>query len=106
VTITIAWVRRNKGTAELILASDCRLRSYGALDRALKLSPLERGDHGINVPQMSARAGQRNRRPYWLSSFLITASRSSWFAKVVQLSEMLISTAARRVEILASRPRS
>jgi hypothetical protein len=44
VTITIAWVRRNKGTAELVLASDSRLRSYGALDQAQKLFPLERGD--------------------------------------------------------------
>jgi hypothetical protein len=44
VTITIAWVRRNKGTAELVLASDSRLRSYGALDQAQKLFALERGD--------------------------------------------------------------
>lgn len=44
MTITIAWVRQNKNTCELIVASDSRLRSRGALDQAQKLFLLERGD--------------------------------------------------------------
>lgn len=44
MTITIAWVRSNKETSELILASDSRLRSRGALDQAQKIFRLERGD--------------------------------------------------------------
>src|SRR5690606_7751415 len=44
MTITIAWVRRNKDTSELIVASDSRLRSRGAMDQAQKIFKLERGD--------------------------------------------------------------
>jgi hypothetical protein len=44
MTITIAWVRQNKNTSELILASDSRLRSRGPLNQAQKLFPLGRGD--------------------------------------------------------------
>jgi hypothetical protein len=44
MTITIAWIRRNRNTAELVLASDSRLRSRGALNQTQKLFRLERGD--------------------------------------------------------------
>ena len=44
MTISLAWVRRNKATVELIVASDSRLRSRGPLDQAQKIFPLERGD--------------------------------------------------------------
>lgn len=44
MTITIAWLRRRKQTVELVLASDSRLRSYGAMDQAQKLFRLMRGD--------------------------------------------------------------
>lgn len=44
MTITIAWVRQNKNTSELLVASDSRLRAYGAMDQAQKLFRLERGD--------------------------------------------------------------
>ena len=44
MTITIAWVRQNKNTSELLVASHSRLRAYGAIDQAQKLFRLERGD--------------------------------------------------------------
>ena len=44
MTITVAWVRQNKNTSELLVASDSRLRAYGAIDQAQKLFRLERGD--------------------------------------------------------------
>jgi hypothetical protein len=44
MTITIAWLRRKKATVELVMASDSRLRSHGALDQAQKLFRLDRGD--------------------------------------------------------------
>jgi hypothetical protein len=44
MTISVAWVRRNKGTVELLVASDSRLRSRGAIDQAQKIFPLLRGD--------------------------------------------------------------
>ena len=44
MTITVAWVRRNKATKELIVISDSRLRSRGAINQAQKLFRLERGD--------------------------------------------------------------
>lgn len=44
MTITAAWVRKNKNTSELLVASDSRLRAYGAIDQAQKLFRLERGD--------------------------------------------------------------
>lgn len=44
MTITVAWVRQNKSTSELLVASDSRLRAYGAIDQAQKLFRLERGD--------------------------------------------------------------
>ena len=44
MTISLAWVRRNRGTTELIMASDSRLRSRGAIDQSQKLYPLLRGD--------------------------------------------------------------
>lgn len=44
MTITIAWLRRKKATVELVVASDSRLRSRGALDQAQKLFRLDRGD--------------------------------------------------------------
>ncbi|MGQ3081321.1 MULTISPECIES: hypothetical protein [Alphaproteobacteria] len=44
MTITIAWVRRTRDTAELIVASDSRLRCFGAIDQAQKIFPLQRGD--------------------------------------------------------------
>jgi len=44
MTITVAWVRQNKKTSELLVASDSRLRAYGAIDQAQKLFSLERGD--------------------------------------------------------------
>lgn len=44
MTITLGWIRRNKATTELILASDSRLRSRGPLDQSQKLFPLDRGD--------------------------------------------------------------
>jgi len=44
MTITIAWVRQNKNTSELLVASDSRLRAYGAMNQAQKLFRLERGD--------------------------------------------------------------
>ena len=44
MTIAIAWVRRNKDAIELLVASDSRLRSRGALNQAQKIFRLERGD--------------------------------------------------------------
>ena len=44
MTISISWVRRNKNAIELIIASDSRLRSRGALDQAQKIIRLQRGD--------------------------------------------------------------
>lgn len=44
MTITVAWVRQNKDTSELLVASDSRLRAYGAIDQAQKIFRLERGD--------------------------------------------------------------
>ena len=44
MTITIAWTRKNKSTSELIIASDSRPRSRGAMDQAQKIFRLERGD--------------------------------------------------------------
>lgn len=44
MTITVAWIRQNKNTTELLFASDSRLRSYGAMDQSQKLFRLERGD--------------------------------------------------------------
>lgn len=44
MTITVAWVRQNKNTSELLVASDSRLRAYGAINQAQKLFRLERGD--------------------------------------------------------------
>jgi hypothetical protein len=44
MTITLAWLRRNKDTTELLFASDSRLRSYGAMDQSQKLFRLDRGD--------------------------------------------------------------
>jgi hypothetical protein len=44
MTITIAWVRRNKETQELLIASDSRLRSRGAMDQCQKIFRLDRGD--------------------------------------------------------------
>lgn len=44
MTITIAWLRKKKMTLELVVASDSRLRSRGALDQAQKLFRLDRGD--------------------------------------------------------------
>jgi len=44
VTITLAWVRHNKETQELLIASDSRLRSRGAIDQAQKIFRLDRGD--------------------------------------------------------------
>jgi hypothetical protein len=44
MTITVGWIRRNKSTSELLIASDSRLRSRGALDQAQKILRLERGD--------------------------------------------------------------
>jgi hypothetical protein len=47
MTITIAWVRRVNKTAELVVASDSRLRSYGAMDQCQKIFPLQRGDSAL-----------------------------------------------------------
>lgn len=44
MTITVAWTRKNKNTSELLVASDSRLRSRGAIDQAQKIFRLERGD--------------------------------------------------------------
>lgn len=44
MTITIAWVRKNRSTSELLVASDSRLRACGPIDQAQKLFRLERGD--------------------------------------------------------------
>jgi hypothetical protein len=44
MTITLAWVRQNKNTTELLVASDSRLRSRGALNQTQKIFRLERGD--------------------------------------------------------------
>lgn len=44
MTITIGWVRRNKDTSELLIASDSRLRSRGAMSQCQKIFRLERGD--------------------------------------------------------------
>lgn len=44
MTITVAWVRQNRNISELLIASDSRLRAYGAIDQAQKLFRLERGD--------------------------------------------------------------
>jgi hypothetical protein len=44
LTITLAWVRQNKNTRELLIASDSRLRSRGAIDQTQKIFRLERAD--------------------------------------------------------------
>lgn len=44
MTITLAWVRQNKQTRELLIASDSRLRSRGAINQSQKIFRLERGD--------------------------------------------------------------
>lgn len=44
MTITLAWVRQNKNTQELLVASDSRLRSRGAINQAQKIFRLDRGD--------------------------------------------------------------
>jgi hypothetical protein len=44
LTITLAWVRQNKNTRELLVASDSRLRSRGAINQSQKIFRLERGD--------------------------------------------------------------
>ena len=44
MTITISWLRKKGATVELVVASDSRLRSRGALDQAQKLFRLDRGD--------------------------------------------------------------
>lgn len=48
MTISLAWVRRNKDAVELVVASDSRLRSRGALDQAQKIIRLERGDCALS----------------------------------------------------------
>lgn len=44
MTITVAWIRQNNETSELLVASDSRLRACGPIDQAQKLFRLERGD--------------------------------------------------------------
>ncbi|TXN17267.1 hypothetical protein FV219_00515 [Methylobacterium sp. WL122] len=44
MTIALSWLRRRKNTVELVLASDSRLRSYGAMDQGQKLFKLVRAD--------------------------------------------------------------
>lgn len=44
MTITVAWVRQNRETSELLVASDSRLRSRGSISQAQKIFRLERGD--------------------------------------------------------------
>jgi hypothetical protein len=44
MTITVAWVRQNKNTSELLVAADSRLRACGPMDQAQKLFRLDRGD--------------------------------------------------------------
>lgn len=44
MTISLSWVRRSGDTVELIVASDSRLRSQGAMDQAQKIFKLDRGD--------------------------------------------------------------
>lgn len=44
MTITLAWVRENNDTKELVVASDSRLRSHGAMNQTQKIFRLERGD--------------------------------------------------------------
>ena len=48
MTISLAWVRRNKDALELVVASDSRLRSRGALNQAQKIIRLERGDCALS----------------------------------------------------------
>jgi hypothetical protein len=48
MTISIAWVRRNGDAIELVVASDSRLRSRGALNQAQKIIRLERGDCALS----------------------------------------------------------
>nr|WP_312165685.1 hypothetical protein [Brevundimonas diminuta] len=48
MTISLAWVRRNKDAVELVVASDSRLRSRGALNQAQKIIRLERGDCALS----------------------------------------------------------
>jgi len=67
------------------------------------------GDAGALPAQRGRVQTERDRqlrRPRWLSSFMMTDRRSSWFARTVQLCEMPRSAVARRIEISASRPRS
>ncbi len=47
MTLTVAWVRRIKRSYELVIISDSRLRSYGAIDQAQKIMPLQRGDAAL-----------------------------------------------------------
>jgi len=46
-----------------------------------------------------ADAGSGKTKPYWLSSFMMTDSRSKWFARTFQQCEMPISTVAKGVLI-------
>lgn len=44
MTLSLAWIRKNKDTEELVLASDSRLRFGKAWDGCSKVFPLLRGD--------------------------------------------------------------
>ena len=44
MTLCIAWVRRQGAAVELVVTTDSRLRSQGAMDQGQKIFRIERGD--------------------------------------------------------------
>lgn len=44
MTIALAWVRRNKDTKDLLVATDSRLRCRGPIHQTQKILRLQRGD--------------------------------------------------------------
>jgi hypothetical protein len=92
MTITLAWVRQNKGTQELLVASDSRLRSCGAIDQAQKIFRLERGDCCLGfcgdaqiAYPLSVQIGST------LNNFMKTASRASDITNVVHIVGLILN---------------
>jgi hypothetical protein len=48
MTLSVAWIRQFGSSKELVMASDSRLRLYGAWDACPKIFPLPRGDSAIS----------------------------------------------------------
>lgn len=103
MTITIAWIRRRNKTVELIVASDSRLRSEGAIDQAQKIFPLERGDcclafcgdAQIAYP-LFVQAGTT------LNNFIKTRTRAMDFNRVVGLLSQILDNLINSWDLAAN----